>query len=118
MYIDDGIEALMRILRNENGIADKKIFNIGNPDNEISIRGLAELIVELYRQHPRSKQYPFTAGIQEVSNEKFFGNGYQDIESRRPSITRSRRILGWKPCYALNDALRLTINSFLEELSA
>jgi nucleoside-diphosphate-sugar epimerase len=40
-HIDDGIDALMRILRNENGAAEGQIFNIGHPGNNHSIRELA-----------------------------------------------------------------------------
>ena len=116
LYIDDGIDALMRILRNENGVVDQRILNIGNPDNEISIRELAELVIGLYGQHPRSKQYPFTAGIQEVSSEEFYGKGYQDMESRKPSVMRAREILGWEPRYGIKDAVRLTLEAFLDEL--
>ena len=41
-YIRDGVDALMRILRNEGGRADGRIFNIGNPRNDCSIAELAD----------------------------------------------------------------------------
>ncbi len=44
-YIDDGIDALVRIIENRDGCADKRIFNIGHPGNDISIRELAELLI-------------------------------------------------------------------------
>ena len=40
-YIDDGIAALMKIIANEDGIATGKIYNIGNPANNFSVRELA-----------------------------------------------------------------------------
>ena len=40
-YIDDGIAALMRIIENPRGIASGKIYNIGNPANDFSVRELA-----------------------------------------------------------------------------
>ena len=40
-YIDDGIAALMRIIENPRGIATGKIYNIGNPANDFSVRELA-----------------------------------------------------------------------------
>ncbi|WP_155718313.1 bifunctional UDP-4-keto-pentose/UDP-xylose synthase, partial [Pseudomonas fluorescens] len=36
--IADGIEALARIIDNDNGVCDGQIINIGNPENEASIR--------------------------------------------------------------------------------
>src|SRR5262252_6948601 len=40
-YIDDGIAALMKIIANDNGIASGKIYNIGNPANNVSVNDLA-----------------------------------------------------------------------------
>ena len=40
-YVDDGIDALMRIIENPGGVASGKIYNIGNPANDLSVRALA-----------------------------------------------------------------------------
>ena len=40
-YIDDAVDCLTRIIDNPDGIADGKIYNIGNPHNLYSIRELA-----------------------------------------------------------------------------
>src|SRR4030095_4980219 len=42
-YVDDGISALMKVLENRNGAADGGIFNIGSPENDCSVRELAEM---------------------------------------------------------------------------
>ena len=55
-YIDDGIDALMRIIENKNNCASRKIFNIGNPKNDITIKGLAHMIVDLVKKYPDYKQ--------------------------------------------------------------
>src|SRR5438093_5407484 len=52
-YVDDGIDALLRILRNEGGRAAGGIFNIGHPGNDCSIRELAEILRGLFAKHPR-----------------------------------------------------------------
>jgi nucleoside-diphosphate-sugar epimerase len=116
LYLDDGIDALMRILRNEGNKADRRILNLGNPANDVSIAELARAILEAYEQHPRSKKHPFTAGVLEVRGEKYYGEGYQDIASRRPSIARAREVLGWEPRTPIREAIRLTMESFLSEL--
>src|SRR4030088_2947354 len=51
-YIDDRIEALMTIIANPGGIASRKIYNIGNPRNNFSVRALAEMMVELALEYP------------------------------------------------------------------
>ncbi|KAH9309541.1 hypothetical protein KI387_037452, partial [Taxus chinensis] len=45
VYIKDAIEAVLRMIENpsrENG----HIFNVGNPNNEVTVRQLAELMIE------------------------------------------------------------------------
>src|SRR5213595_173134 len=51
-YIDDGINALMAIIANRDGIASGKIYNIGNPRNNVSVRSLAESMVKLALEYP------------------------------------------------------------------
>lgn len=45
-YIDDGIDALVRIIANKDGVASGKIYNIGNPSNNYSVRELANMMLE------------------------------------------------------------------------
>ncbi len=37
-YIDDGIDALMKIIENRGGMASGQIYNIGNPANNFSVK--------------------------------------------------------------------------------
>ena len=46
-YIDDGIDALMKIIENRDGIATGKIYNVGNPRNNFSVRELAQMMLDL-----------------------------------------------------------------------
>ena len=50
--ISDGIEALMRIIANKDGCATRKIFNIGNPANNYSVRELATQMLALAAEYP------------------------------------------------------------------
>src|SRR4029077_4332051 len=51
-YIDDGVDALMKIIENENGVASAKIYNVGNPLNNHSVRELAAMMIELALTYP------------------------------------------------------------------
>src|SRR6476661_2878542 len=51
-YVDDGIDALVRIIANEGGVATGKIYNIGNPVNNYSVRELASMMLELAASYP------------------------------------------------------------------
>src|SRR5204862_152174 len=55
-YIDDGIDALMHIIENKAGIASGKIYNIGNPRNNFSVRELAKMMVDLALRYPEYKE--------------------------------------------------------------
>ncbi|MDI6853613.1 MAG: bifunctional UDP-4-keto-pentose/UDP-xylose synthase [Deltaproteobacteria bacterium] len=114
-YVEDGIDCLMRIIDNPNGLADGQIFNIGNPANEASVKELAHLLRELFQNHPSHRQDRSYSEIIEVSAEDYYGKGYQDILTRTPSIDRARRILGWEPQTDLRTSLKYTLDAFLEE---
>jgi UDP-4-amino-4-deoxy-L-arabinose formyltransferase/UDP-glucuronic acid dehydrogenase (UDP-4-keto-hexauronic acid decarboxylating) len=61
--ISDGIEALFRIIENKEGRCDGQIVNIGNPDNEASIKELAEMLLDCFERHPLRSQFPPFAGL-------------------------------------------------------
>ena len=107
--IRDGIDALMRILRNEGGRADGRILNIGNPRNDCSIAELANLLIDILAGFDRFRAIRKTAVIEKVSSEDYYGEGYQDIYTRVPDITNARECLGWEPRYSLRDALTHTV---------
>lgn len=112
-YISDGIDALIRIIENRDGCADRRIFNIGNPANDVTIRELAELLLELVRIYPAYAKVAERVRIVPVRSEQFYGEGYQDILTRVPSIKNAEQHLGWKPHTDLRTALRHTLDYYL-----
>jgi UDP-4-amino-4-deoxy-L-arabinose formyltransferase/UDP-glucuronic acid dehydrogenase (UDP-4-keto-hexauronic acid decarboxylating) len=115
-YVEDGIDALMAIIENLGGAADGQIFNIGNPDNEASVKELAYLLRDLFRQHPDHQDDETYSDIIETSSEAYYGKGYQDILTRKPSINKARRLLNWEPQTDLTTSLKNTLDSFLAEV--
>jgi UDP-4-amino-4-deoxy-L-arabinose formyltransferase/UDP-glucuronic acid dehydrogenase (UDP-4-keto-hexauronic acid decarboxylating) len=114
-YVDDGISALMKIIENRNGCASGKIFNIGHPDNDCSIHDLACLLRDLFAQHPKVRGKREIPPIIDVSAKQFYGEGYQDIQTRTPSILQIQKCLDWTPTVDLKEALKKTLDAFLEE---
>src|SRR5215467_16318148 len=51
-YVDDGISALLKIIENKGRVATGKIYNIGNPRNNLSVRRLAEMMLEIAARYP------------------------------------------------------------------
>ena len=104
-YIDDGIAALMKIIANRDGIASGKIYNIGNPANNWSVRELAEKMLELARRYPEYAESAARVAIVDTTSDAYYGKGYQDVQNRVPKIDNTCADLGWKPTVAMEDAL-------------
>ncbi len=117
-YISDGIDCLMKILENRKGAADGGIFNIGNPANDISVRELAEKLVAAVAAHPAFGPSARETRLIDVSSRDYYGEGYQDILTRVPSIRRARTALGWEPKVGLDEAIRLTVDFYLSKRGA
>ncbi|MFH1136744.1 MAG: bifunctional UDP-4-keto-pentose/UDP-xylose synthase [Pseudomonadota bacterium] len=115
-WVEDGIDCLMKIIENEKGRADGQIFNIGAPENECSIRDLALRLRNLFMKHPDHVGDGEYSRIVEVKAEDYYGPGYQDISTRKPSIEKARRLLNWEPRTGLDQALSDTLDFFLEEI--
>jgi UDP-4-amino-4-deoxy-L-arabinose formyltransferase/UDP-glucuronic acid dehydrogenase (UDP-4-keto-hexauronic acid decarboxylating) len=113
--VKDGVECLYRIIENPNGCCDGEIINIGNPDNEASIKDLAEILVEKFHQHPLHQEFPPFAGIREVESKTFYGSGYEDVQHRKPSIDNARRLLNWEPKIDIQQSVEETLDFFLKE---
>lgn len=113
--IADGIEALARIIDNDNGVCDGQIINIGNPENEASIRQLGEELLRQFEAHPLRHNFPPFAGFRDVESKAFYGTGYQDVAHRKPSIENAKRLLNWEPSVQMSETIGNTLDFFLRE---
>ena len=113
--VTDGVECLFRIIENKNNVCEKGIFNIGNPDNEASIKELAEMVVKVFEEHPLRDRFPKFAGYQVTQSADYYGKGYQDVIHRKPSIRKAKELLGWEPKVSMLDSVRTTMDFFLRE---
>ena len=113
-YVDDGIECLMKIIEDKDGRFNGEIFNIGNPKNEATIKELAHKLKDLFISHPSTKHYKKHSEIIEVYSKEFYGEGYQDIDFRVPSIKKAKELIGWEPKVDLDTALKKTLEYYLE----
>lgn len=113
--IADGVEALARIIDNENDACNGQIINIGNPDNEASIRQLGEELLRQFEAHPLRDNFPPFAGFRDVESKAFYGTGYQDVSHRKPSIANAKRLLDWTPTVEMSETIGNTLDFFLRE---
>ena len=96
-YVDDLVDGLMRLMQTGDDITGP--INIGNP-NEVSIRELAQLIIEMTGSSARLVHRPLPQ---------------DDPRQRQPDISRAQEHLGWKPSTPLRAGLARTI-AYFEEL--
>jgi nucleoside-diphosphate-sugar epimerase len=116
-YIDDGIDALMAIIANRNGVASRQIYNIGNPSNNISVRELAQTMVKLALQYPEYRASARKVRIVKTTAERYYGRGYQDMQNRVPKIDNTRRDLRWRPRVGMKDALRRIYDAYRSHIA-
>ncbi|MHA6635171.1 bifunctional UDP-4-amino-4-deoxy-L-arabinose formyltransferase/UDP-glucuronic acid oxidase ArnA [Citrobacter farmeri] len=114
--IRDGIEALYRIIENAGGRCDGEIINIGNPENEASIKELAEMLLESFDKHPLRNHFPPFAGLRVVESSSYYGKGYQDVEHRKPNIRNAKRCLDWEPIIDMRETVDETLDFFLRSV--
>ena len=112
-FIDDGVDALLRIIENKDGCASRQIFNLGNPRNNVSVAELARMIIAEFGNFPEYAAHAAKAKTVVVPSGKYFGKYYQDIQRRVPSIANAKRQLGWTPKVNLRRAIRLTLDYHL-----
>lgn len=115
--ISDGISALMKIIANPEGRANGKIYNIGNPANDLSVRELAELMLEIARDVPEYQPGASRVELLDIAAETYYGQGYQDIQTRVPWIANTQEELGWKPRVDVRQALHRIFDAYRHEVA-
>ena len=113
----DGVAALVKIIENKDGAASGKIYNIGNPKNDLSVRELAEMMLEIAKEFPEYAPGAKKVELVDVTSSKYYGEGYQDIQTRVPWIENTREELDWEPQVTVRDALRGIFEAYRHEVT-
>ena len=111
-YIDDGVAALMKIIDNPEHIASGKIYNIGNPANNFSVRDLAKMMLDLALTYPEYAPTAKQVRIVDTTADAYYGAGYQDVQNRVPNIDNTMRDLAWRPTVTMKDALKHIFDAY------
>jgi nucleoside-diphosphate-sugar epimerase len=96
-YVDDIVEALLKILEREEAIG--QVFNVGNPRSVVTVFDLAARIKRLSGSDSEIVFKPLH---------------YTDVEMRIPNVDKARKQLGWEPQVDLDDGLERTIAWYRE----
>ena len=96
-YVDDTVDALMRLMGSERAVGMP--VNIGNP-NEMTVNRLVEIVIAMTGTDSRVVHRPLPI---------------DDPRRRKPDIGRARELLGWAPTFDLEHGLEATIAWFEDE---
>ena len=117
-YVDDGIDALLRIIDSPGGKCSGQIYNIGNPNNVYSIRELAAMMLEAAARHGEYAAGLKTTKIEDTTSADYYGAGYQDVENRVPVIANTQTDLGWAPQTDMAEALERIFDYYRSHVAA
>jgi UDP-glucose 4-epimerase len=92
-HVYDVIQALISLV--DSGQCFGQIFNVGSTE-EITIRELAEHII---------MRLDSPSEIRFVPYEEAYGEGFEDMQRRVPSIERIRTAIGWAPTMSINEII-------------
>ncbi|MDH4146015.1 MAG: NAD-dependent epimerase/dehydratase family protein [Acidimicrobiia bacterium] len=110
-HIDDANRGLEAILHHPG--ARNQVFNVGNPDNDISIRELALTMIAIYMELTGE---PVVSQLVDIDGEEFYGPGYED-HTRVPADITKLSNLGWAPRHDLRSSLRATMAHYVAAAS-
>lgn len=111
----DAVDFVFALLASQEK-ALSQAFNVGNPDNEVSIAELAERMRRIYA---RLKGVPLDLlpAPEVVDGEAFYGKGYDDSMRRLPSVKKAETLLGFRAQVPLDVAVEESLNWFIGHYS-
>ena len=71
------------------------------------------MLIEQISRYPHYQHLAKQTKLIDVTATSYYGEGYQDVFSRVPSIALASQYLDWHPRVPMADALRLTLNYHL-----
>jgi UDP-glucose 4-epimerase len=93
-YVGDVVWAIYRLSQEPKAIGE--VFNLGS-DNEISINGLAELVRDVTQSRSEIVHIPYSEA---------YGEGFEDIQRRVPSLEKAARIIGYRATVGVREIVQ------------
>jgi UDP-glucose 4-epimerase len=84
-HVSDVVDGLLKIL--ETPTAFGQVVNIGN-ESEVTMNQLAKLAIEVTGSKSQIKHIPY---------DEVYGEGFEDMRRRVPSLDRARKLLNYQP---------------------
>lgn len=110
LHIADANTAFQTVLEHPEETRNQ-IYNVGNPQNDLTIREVAHLMMELYEeltgQRPASQ-------LVDIRGEDFYGVGYEDASRLPPDISKLRS-LGWSPRHGIRSTFKDAMGYYIHQ---
>jgi len=94
MDVRDAVRAVISLSRSPKAAGE--MFNVGNPDNKITLNALAKKIKKM--THSNSK-------IKHISYERAYHKGFEDMRHREPDISKLKEVIGFSPHVGMDEML-------------
>jgi len=92
-HVLDIVDGLTKLLEDPKCFG--QVINLGN-DEEVTIKVLAERAIESTGSSSEIRYIPY---------ENVYGDGFEDMQRRVPSLEKARRLIGYKPTRTLKDII-------------
>lgn len=104
-FVEDAVEGMARSLLDSKG--DSQIFNIGNDNEPISMKDLADKIIKISGRKLKPEFISMSESDRQSSRE---------IKRRIPCIDKARNFLNYSPKFSLEDGVKkiMDINCIIE----
>jgi UDP-glucose 4-epimerase len=96
-YVGDVVSAMYELSLEPRAVGE--VFNLGS-DHEISINDLAELVRDLTRSRSQIIHVPYSEA---------YGEGFEDIQRRVPSLEKAARLIGYHPTVDLREIVESVV---------
>lgn len=114
--VHDAVEFLFALFTAASESCVGQAFNVGNPDNELSIGELAQKMRSIYASI-RGVDVSSIPEPREISGEEYYGAGYEDSMRRLPDVSKAERLVNFRARTPLDEVLRESLEWFVSHYS-
>jgi UDP-glucose 4-epimerase len=105
-HVSDVIEGLVKVLETPHCFG--KVINLGNSE-ETSIKELAEKAIALTGS---------TSEVHYIPYEEAYGEGFEDMQRRVPSLDKAKELIGYQPTRSLETIINDVANEYKKASAA
>jgi len=104
-HVQDVVQALIKLV--DAGSCFGQVFNVGSTE-EISIQALAEQIIEQTGSDSQLRLIPYSEA---------YGEGFEDMRRRIPSLGRIHKAIGWSPSHSISEIIQDVVSDVKSRLT-